>query len=52
MITYLFIKDISTKPKNIRVMCVIIMLILVSIIIDTLLFPVELILLILRRFKI
>ena len=52
MITYLFIKDILNKPKNIKVMCFIIMLILFSIIIDTLLFPIELILLILRGFKI
>lgn len=49
MITYLFIDDILNKPKNFKVMCFIILLILFSIILDTLLFPVELILLILRR---
>lgn len=51
MITYLFIKDIINKPKTLKVMCFIILLTLFSIILDTLLFPVELILLIMRRFK-
>lgn len=50
MITYLFIKDIINKTKNLKVMCFIILLTLISIILDTLLFPIELIILIYRRF--
>lgn len=51
MITYLFIKDIINKTKNLKVMCFIILLTLFSIILDTLLLPFELIILIYRGFK-